>query len=101
MISEKYAGNAESRANNGLLSEAYINLGVLGSLFLPLVYVSILKLLSACSKGLDVRIIIIPIISVAIALISASFSIFLLTGGGLLLMLFLYSFQRYNIDIQK
>ena len=78
MISKRYAGT-DSMANNGLLSEAYTNFGVLGSLFLPFVYIGILKLLSACSKGLDVRIIIIPIISVTIALISASFSIFLLT----------------------
>jgi hypothetical protein len=94
MISDIYGSSLGSQANNGLFTDAYLNLGALGILLFPPVIVGLLRVLDACAKGLSEKLIILPIISVALVLISAGISIALLTGGVLILLLLLYSMPR-------
>lgn len=93
IIGEQYFGNDLIRANNGLFSDAYMNLGVFGVFFQPIILIVILKLIDSFSKGIDERLLFIVIVGCYTALISTTFSTALLTSGLLLSMLVLYLFR--------
>lgn len=94
LIGEVYFGRPEMRANNGLFADAYSNLGVLGVFVLPPILIFILKLLDACSRGLDEKLIIMPAITIGLSIVSVSLTTTLLTNGLLLTMLVLYLLPR-------
>lgn len=91
MISGLYFNDYGSGANNGLFSDAYSNLGVLGVFIIPFILVLILKLFDLCASAIDAKLLLGVIISCFIALFSASFSIALLSNGLIIMMLVLYS----------
>lgn len=87
-------GDYEVRANNGLFSDAYQNLGFLGMFIFPFIIIVILRLLDTVSKGLSEKLLILPILTTTMALLSTTFSTALLTSGLLLMMIILYYLPR-------
>ncbi|WP_455326565.1 O-antigen polymerase [Enterococcus saigonensis] len=77
--------NAETMlANNGLFSDAYYNLGIGGIVIMPLLIILTLKVLDGCTVGIEFKILIGAVITVAYTFISSSFFTVLLTHGLLL-----------------
>ncbi|WP_342600225.1 hypothetical protein MHB48_03770 [Psychrobacillus sp. FSL H8-0483] len=101
IIGENYYG---SSANNGLFSDAFYNIGIIGILIMPFLIILALRLLDACTMGLDSRILIASIITTSLNLISSSFFTVLLSHGFLALCLILYYLPRkehLNISSSK
>lgn len=48
-----FYGDEVTNANNGLFSDAYANLGVLGVIIIPFLTVFLLRLLDGCAKGIN------------------------------------------------
>ncbi len=90
-----------SRANNGLFSDAYSNLGILGIFIIPIVLVIILKLFDLCSGSINEKLFFGTAVSCFIALFSTSFSIALLSSGLILMMLVLYSVNFSTFSVYK
>ncbi len=97
IISGKYFDDYTSNANNGLFSDAYSNLGILGVLIMPFLLVFVLKIFDMVSLGINEKLIFGVIISCFIALFSVSFSIALLSSGLILMAFILYSVKRSKI----
>ena len=91
-----FYGNIDNSANNGLFSDAYKNFGVIGIFVFPFILVYIFKLLNSCAKGLDFRLLTLPIFVCVTWFSSASFTNVLLTNGILLMMIVLACIPRYN-----
>ena len=92
-------GNYETNANNGLFSDAYMNMGVLGIFIFPLIIVLIIYMLNAASKWMNDRLLFLPVYVTISTLISTTFSTSLLNSGLLLLTIFLLSLSgRKSID---
>lgn len=94
IIGGVYGGDYQIRANSGLFSDAYQNLGMLGVVIFPFVVLFILRLLDASTKGLDEKLLIIPILTTSMALMSTTFSTALLTNGLFFMMIILFFLPR-------
>jgi serine phosphatase RsbU (regulator of sigma subunit) len=94
LIGYHYYGSIEMGANNGLFSDAYFNFNFLGVFLFPIILIIIFKLFDTCSKGLDSKLLILPIIVCTTSFISGCFSSVLLTDGIALLMITLYFMVR-------
>ena len=90
-------GDFTARANNGLFSDAYFNLGTLGIIIFPFVITIILKLLDGAIHGLMSNMFFIIIVSYSFVLLGLPFSTILLSGGFIPLIIYLYSIPRKNI----
>lgn len=77
-------------SNNGLLSDAITNMGMVGIIVLPILLIIILKLLDRTMYGLDIRIKISQSLSLSLLLISTFLFPLLLTDG-LLFMFFVFA----------
>jgi len=99
LIGYHQTGEWEGRANNGLFSDAYLNFGSIGMIIFPFILVSIFKLIEGSTKGFDERLLFIVTICTSVNLLSLTFSTALLTGGLLLMIIFFYSFPRFNKNI--
>lgn len=84
-------GENGGRANSGLFSDAYSNMGLVGMLVLPLLVVLTLKLIDGAMKGVDSRVSFMVSVAVSLNLLSLPLSTALFTGGLLLLILYLYT----------
>ncbi len=98
IIGYDYSGNIDTNANNGLFSDAYLNFNVLGVLIFPVILIVIFKLFDFCSKGLDPKLWILPIVAAVISFGSSPFTTVLLTNGILLLLITLYFMPRSKIS---
>jgi hypothetical protein len=94
LIGAVYFNKADMGANNGLLSDAISNFGILGVLFMPLLLVIAFKIFDACTEGLDIKIYIISGITLTFIFISSFFFTILLTHGFIALCLILYLLPR-------
>ena len=94
LIGGQNSGNYEIRANNGLFTDAYMNLGDISVLVFPFILVFIIKLLGAAARGLDARLMFLPVYVTVSALLSTTFSTALLNNGLVLLMFFLLSLPK-------
>lgn len=99
MIASIYYNKPNMAANNGLISDAYTNLGWIGLIIMPMLLIVILKLLDACSEGLDRRIFIITAITMTFIIISSFLSTALLTHGLLAVCLILYLLPRNDSSL--
>ncbi|MCR9012817.1 hypothetical protein [Gabonibacter chumensis] len=100
LIGTKYFNDYQTRANNGLFTDAYYNCGIIGILLFPLILVFLLKLIESVSNGVDERLMFVPVYMVALAFLSTTFTTALLTHGLLLLMLMLYYIPRNKENYQ-
>lgn len=94
LIGGQESGDYAMRANNGLFSDAYMNMGEAGVLIFPFVIVLIIFMFNAVSRWMDDKMQFLPVYVVVSALLSTTFTSALLNGGLLLLMIFLLSVSR-------
>lgn len=94
LIGEYMTGNIEISANNGLFSDAYYNFGYFGIMLFPIMIVLFFKYIDKVVQGIDERLLFVVILSFTMALISATFTTCLLTGGFLIIIIFLYSLLK-------
>lgn len=81
IIGELYFNDPTMLANNGLFSDAYINLGTIGMLIMPLLIAIILRFLDFSAKGVKQNYLVTVLITITFILISSSFFTVLLTHG--------------------
>lgn len=89
IISTVYFSSSDMLANNGLFSDAYMNLGKIGVFIMPFLVVLAFRILDYCSKNINSFYLITIIISVSYIFLSSSFFTVLLTHGYLLLCIIL------------
>lgn len=89
------------RANNGLFSDAYFNLGFVGIVFFPFILIIILKLLEGAVEGLSPKLLFSITISVFMSLLSLPLTVSLFSSGILLLIIFLHYLPRIDIRQSK
>lgn len=94
LLGEYTIGDITARANNGLFSDAYMNLGYVGILIYPLLIVILLRLFDGVAIRIDTRIWPVLAIYIAFVLLGMTLSSALLTSGLLPLLLMLYTFPR-------
>lgn len=87
IISSVYFNTPQMLANNGLFSDAFMNLGSIGVVIMPMIICIFLRFLDYCSKGINSFYLLTIMISVSYIFISSSFFTVLLTHGFLLLCL--------------
>lgn len=91
MISGVYNGDYTSEANNGLISDAITNMGVIGIVVMPIILVMFLRLFDRFSQGINRYLVLTLGIYCAITLSNMFFLPSLLTGGWIIaLMLVLF-----------
>lgn len=87
-------GEWTARANNGLFSDSYMNLGYLGVLVFPILLIIVVKLIEGATLGLDRRLFFIIITSVSFILLGMTLTSALLSSGILLMIIFLNLLPR-------
>ncbi|MZQ74566.1 MAG: hypothetical protein GT589_00210 [Peptoclostridium sp.] len=98
LIGANYYG---SSANNGLFSDAYYNLGLIGIIVMPFLIILALRFLDACSKDIDIRILIASIITGSLNLMSSSFFTVMLSHGFIGVCIVLYIIPRKQVELNK
>ena len=98
IIGGEYYNDWEMLANNGLVSDAFYNLGWSGAVIMPILVVLLIKLISACSAGLPKQVLLGVTIAVTYWLITASFFTLFLTHGVIILLIFLYFLPAINTN---
>lgn len=98
-VGEYFNPNVEGiRANNGLISEAFANFGMVGCVILPIILVFYIKFVSSCSKGIDETYICLISLLFCNALISAFIPTSILSSGILFMMIFLVCYKATIIE---
>lgn len=87
IIGQVYFSAPTMFANNGLFSDAYMNLGAIGMVFMPFLLCLALRFLDYCAKNVNSYYLIMVLISVSYTFISSSYFTVLLTHGFILLCL--------------
>lgn len=87
IISSVYFNTPEMLANNGLFSDAFMNLGTLGIFVMPIIICLLLRWLDYCSEGINPFYLLTIMVNVSYIFISSSFFTVLLTHGFILLCL--------------
>jgi len=97
LIGKIYYNDPTNNANNGLFSDAYLNLGTVGVLVFPFVLVILFKVMDAASRAVNVKLLIFPVVITVFILISGTLTSGLLTNGILLLFVCLLALpKKYN-----
>lgn len=89
-IGQVYYGDPQMSANNGLFSDAYANLGIIGIIVMPIIIVLVFKMIESITSQLPKRIWIVCVIQSFIAFLSSSFFTVLLTHGVIFFSFILY-----------
>ena len=89
IISSSYFNTPEMLANNGMFSDAFMNLGTIGIFIMPIMICLLLRFLDYCSKGINPFYLLTIMVNVSYIFISSSFFTVLLTHGFILLCLIL------------
>ena len=87
IIGERYFGNANANANNGLISDAVTNFGNAGAVLMPCLFAVFLWMFDRCTAKLDPRFVSVASLYCAFSIMSTFLSKALLTHGILVLML--------------
>lgn len=90
-------GDFTARANNGLFSEAFMNLGTVGVILWPAIIIFILKILEGSVQGFDPRVIFIVILAVSFVLISLPLTTAFLSGGIAAMIILFTTMPKSNI----
>lgn len=94
IIGEYSIRDYSARANNGLFSDGYMNLGVVGVIIYPVLFAWYLRVLDGAVSGLPQRIIFVIVVYVAFVLLSNTLTAALITSGLLFLIVLLYTLPR-------
>jgi len=87
MIGARYFNDANLIANNGLFSDAYMNLGGYGVIIMPILLAFAFNFLDTCASNAEIIYLITPIISTSYVFMSSSFFTALATHGYLIMCL--------------
>ena len=93
VIGETYYGY-EMPANNGLLADAFANLGYLGILLMPIFLLAVLALLDKRTAILPIQMIVVPSFIIAVDLVNTFLSVTLLSHGLFLSIVLFYLLQK-------
>lgn len=96
LIGEYDTGDIDGRANNGLFSDAYFNLGTFGVLIFPIFLVFLLKLFDGASMSLNTRLYFSIGLSLFLALLSLPLTVAFLSSGIFIFLVLLYSIPYKN-----
>lgn len=94
LIGEYSIGQYSARANNGLFSDAYMNLGVVGVVVYPVLFAWYLRVLDGAVSGLPQRVVFVVVVYVAFVLLSMTLTAALITSGLLFLIVLLYTLPK-------
>ena len=94
LVAYEISKDITSRANNGLFSDAFMNLGYLGPIIFPLFLITVIRLIDMCSKGLEDKLLFVPVVIVSLTFLSTTLTTALLTNGIFLLMITLLLLPR-------
>jgi oligosaccharide repeat unit polymerase len=94
LIGEYDTGDIEGRANNGLFSDAYFNLGIFGVFLFPILITLLLKFFDGAVKYLNTSLYFSISLSIFLALLSLPLSVAFLSSGFLIFFILLYSIPR-------
>ena len=95
-ISELYGTVRGGRANNGMFSDAFVNLGTFGLFIMPILLTLVLKLFSIVLRGQNKSIVFFTAVVLGTTLTGAFLTRCLLTHGFLLILLVLYFMPLQN-----
>lgn len=93
-IGNIYYEKEDMRCNNGLFSDAYMNLGILGCFIYPFLYSCFFKCLSTAFRNIDSCIVFYVILIIVTTIGSSSFTTSLFTHGLLLLSFTVYCMPK-------
>lgn len=94
LIAETYFNLPDMGANTGIVGDAYMNFGFLGMFIWAFLLAMILKLLDACSRGKDMRIVIATVALPIITITNSALLTNILTHGLLLAIILAYLLPR-------
>ena len=97
-IGRAYYNSATMNCNNGLISDAISNLGILGIIIMPLLMVAFLRLFDRSTFGLDKRLTLTSGVYIAIMLLSTSLTTVLFTHGLLILIILTWLMNPDDIN---
>jgi len=98
LIGESYFNRPQMGANNGIVSDGYMNFGFFGMIMWAIVLSFILKLIDNLSRRKNIKITIAVIIIPMLSIISSSLPTVLITHGLLFSLLLLYLLPKENLN---
>jgi len=90
LIGEVYFNNPNVNANNGIVSDAYMNFGVIGLIIWPILFTIFLKLIDSFSEEKDIRISFAAMGASVIVFTNGAFLTSMLTNGLFIGLILLY-----------
>lgn len=90
LIGNEYHDDITEACNNGLFSDAYMNLGPIGCILYPLVFAVFFKICSSAFRGANKGLVLFSAFLVLFTFLSSEFTTSLLTHGLLLLVVTMY-----------
>lgn len=99
LLGEYSIGQFSARANNGLFSDAYMNLGIVGVLVYPVIIPILLRVFDGSVEGLPERILFVIVVYISFVLLGMTLTSALLTSGLLFMIFFMYSLPRQSVEI--
>lgn len=100
-LGDQYFGKEEMRCNNGLFTDAYMNLGTIGCLVFPFLFAILFKLCNSAFKYVNPAISVFATLLICTTLGSATLTTSLFTHGLLLLIATGYIISCYNHTVTK
>lgn len=101
LIGEYSIGDITARANNGLFSDAFMNIGLVGVFLYPFIIALLLRLFDGAVSRLDTRLWFVLAIYSSFVLLGMTLSTALLTSGMLPFLLMLYTFPHCGHPVYK
>lgn len=89
-IGDEYTSGEPMLANNGMFSDAYVNLGMMGCFIFPFLYALFLKMCESAFRGVNEQIVFFAAILIVVTLHGMYFTTALFSGGIFLLALVVY-----------
>lgn len=102
VISDVYFGAPEMQSNNGLFSDAFMNLGIIGCIVYPFIYAVMFRICGSAFRGAEKGLVLFAAIIMSYTLQGSELTTGLLTHGLFLFCVFLYiisikSYKKNNI----
>lgn len=94
LIGEKYFHNPKINAGNGLIGDAYRNFGILGCIIFPILIIISLRILDACCKKVDKKIVFVYCVALFNSFTNGAFFTTLLSDGFIVICLIFYFFPQ-------
>lgn len=100
IIGNDYFNDVTMSCNNGLFSDAYMNLGTIGCIVYPLVFALFFKICSSAFRGVNNGLALFSAFLVLFTILSSEFTTALLTHGLFLLVVTMYIMSSINKTVK-